>query len=47
MAFWKCTALNVCTFDGTEEQWSAVAKGSGWSDLSAITVQCTGKSEEE
>lgn len=47
MAFWKCTALSAFTFDGTEEQWSTVAKGSGWSDLSAITVQCTGKSEEE
>ena len=41
-AFVGCTSLTDITFNGTEEQWNAIEKGSDWNfSVPATKVVCT------
>lgn len=41
-AFWCCYNLGTINFEGTIEQWNAIAKGDGWNvTVSATQVICT------
>jgi hypothetical protein len=41
-AFYDCSDLNSITYEGTQEQWNAVSKGSDWNyNVPATYVQCT------
>ena len=41
MAFGYCSSLNSITYEGTQEQWNAVTKGSSWNGgVPATYVQC-------
>ena len=46
-AFAGMPKLTSIHFDGTQEQWTALPKGSNWSPSGSLTVQCTNGSVEE
>ena len=40
--FYNCIGLTSITYEGTQEQWNAITKGSNWNDnTSATYVQCS------
>ena len=41
-AFFRCSSLSYITYEGTQEQWNAITKGSYWNyNVPATYVQCT------
>jgi hypothetical protein len=41
-AFYDCKSLNYITYEGTQEQWNSITKGSNWdSNVPATVVHCT------
>jgi hypothetical protein len=41
-AFNGCSGLNSITYEGTQEQWNVVSKGTNWKyKVPATYVQCT------